>query len=319
MSAMVETINGVAQMAFVGETPWHGLGTRVSAELTPKEMQIAAGLDWKVKKIPMFADIAGKQVYCGMDALVRETDNRVFGPVTQGWIPNQNDEAFEFMNDFVANGDMEMHTAGSLRGGKYVWALAKVNESFDLFGGDKVESYLLFCNPHQFGKSITIQFTPIRVVCWNTLSLSLSTAVDRMLRVDHRKTFDGDTVKETMGVAKDKLLKYKEMASFLGSKRYTMDELINYFNDVFPNSSKDEEKSKEPSRTASLANAIIHEQPGAEYAEGSWWQAYNAVTYLTDHELGRTADNRMYNSWFGNNRDRKIKALNRAVEYAEAS
>ena len=70
---------------------------------------------------------------------------------------------------------MEMHTAGSLKGGQQVWALAKIKESFDVFGKeDTVESYLLFSNPHQYGKSIDIRFTPIRVVCNNTLTFSLN-------------------------------------------------------------------------------------------------------------------------------------------------
>jgi len=318
MAHELEFVNGVAQMAYVGDVPWHGLGTEVIGDLTPEQMMEAAGLNWDVHKVPLYADmISGKRVYTGSDALVRTTDERILDVVTQNWNPCQNSEAFEFFNDFVGNGDMQMHTAGSLRNGKFVWALAKVNESFDLFGGDKVESYLLFSNPHQFGKSITIQFTPIRVVCMNTLSLSLSSSVDRMLRVDHRKVFDGDTVKETMGIAKDKLAKYKKMAEFLGSKLYTVDSLMEYFKQVFPSTSGKE--SKDPSRAAALAKEIVNVQPGYDFAEGSWWQAYNAVTYLTDHELGRSNDNRMYNSWFGGNKDRKIKALNLAVEYAEVA
>ena len=50
MSHNVEIINGQAQMAYAGDLPWHGLGVRVGDDLTPKEMQIAAGLDWSVQK-----------------------------------------------------------------------------------------------------------------------------------------------------------------------------------------------------------------------------------------------------------------------------
>lgn len=317
MAHELEFANGAAQMAYAGDIPWHGLGKEVSPDLTPDQMMKEAGLDWEVNKVPLYAELGEKRVYSGAEALVRSTDNRILDVVTQNWNPCQNREAFEFFNDFIGNGDMQMHTAGSLRNGKYVWALAKVNESFDLFGGDKVDSYLLFSNPHQFGKSITVQFTPIRVVCMNTLSLSLSTKADRMLRVDHRQSFNGDSVKETLGIAKEKLTKYKEMAAFLGSKLYTAEALLNYFKEVFPSSSQKEEA--ETSRAAKLAREIVHVQPGHDYAEGSWWQAYNAVTYLTDHELGRTNDNRMFSSWFGTNKDRKIKALNLAVEMAEAS
>ena len=317
MAHELEFVGDQAQMAYVGDVPWHGLGKQVIGDLTPDQMMKEAGLDWEVGKIPLYAEIEGKKIYSGAEALVRSSDNRILDVVSENWNPCQNREAFEFFNDFIGNGDMQMHTAGSLRGGKFVWALAKVNESFDLFGGDKVDSYLLFSNPHQFGKSITIQFTPIRVVCMNTLSLSLTTKTDRMLRVDHRNEFDGDAVKESLGIAKDKLMKYKEMAAYLGSKMYTAENLVNYFNEIFPSTSA--KKTNEPSRAAKLAKEVVNIQPGSDYAEGSWWQAYNAVTYLTDHELGRTADTRMYSSWFGGNKDRKVRALNLAVEYAEAA
>ena len=107
-----------------------------------------------------------------------------------------------------------MHTAGSLNGGKMVWALAKTNDSFELFNGDVTENYFLFSNPHEFGKAIDIRMTPIRVVCNNTLTLSLSQDSNAMLKVNHRKAFDVAEVKEQMGIEQ-----YKSMAEFLGSKR----------------------------------------------------------------------------------------------------
>ena len=64
---------------------------------------------------------------------------------------------------------------------------------------------------------------------------------------------------------------------------------------------------------------MVHEQPGAAYAEGSFWQAFNAVTYLVDHEIGRSVDSRLQSAWFGPNKQLKVKALERAVKFAEAA
>jgi len=64
---------------------------------------------------------------------------------------------------------------------------------------------------------------------------------------------------------------------------------------------------------------VMDTQPGAELGAGTWWQAMNAVTYLTDHELGRSADTRLNSAWFGINQARKLKAVNKAVEYANAA
>ena len=188
MSHEVEMINGQAQMAYAGEVPWHGLGTAVSYDLTPQQIQAKAGLDWTVDKEVMVTG-SGATVE-GKKALVRSSDKKVLDVVGDNWNPVQNEEAFNFFSEYVLAGDMEMHTAGSLKDGQMVWALAKVKDSFDLFGGDQVESYLLFSNPHQYGKSIDVRFTPIRVVCNNTLSLSLEMSSANATKMSHRKVFD---------------------------------------------------------------------------------------------------------------------------------
>jgi len=319
MAHNIEMINGKAQMAYSGAVPWHGLGTAVPADLSPEQMLEAAGLNWGVQKIPAFATIAGEQVAIGQSALVRSMDDQILDIVSDDWNPVQNQEAFEFFNDFVAAGDMEMHTAGSLQDGKIVWGLAKVKESFELFKGDKIDSYLLFSNFHKYGYSTDVRFTPIRVVCNNTLTLSLNSKVERMAKISHRKVFNGDNVKEMLGVAKDKLATYKEMAQFLGSKRYTDENIVEYFCRVFPVSGSNENKKKEVSKNADLAMGALFNQPGTEYATGTWWQAFNAVTYVTDHLAGRNADNRLQSAWYGYHKGVKTKALETAIEYAEAA
>jgi len=317
MAHNIEFVNGKAQMAYAGTVPWHGLGTEVPADLTPAQMLEAAGLNWEVRKIPAFAEIAGQQVEVGRSALVRSFDDKILDIVSDDWNPVQNEEAFEFFNDFVAAGDMEMHTAGSLQEGKIVWGLAKIKESFELFKGDKIDSYLLFSNFHKYGFSTDVRFTPIRVVCNNTLTLSLNSNVERMAKISHRKVFNGDNVKEMLGVAKDKLATYKDMAAFLGSKRYNNESIVEYFTRIFPVTSSS--SKKEVSRNAEAAMTIIEAQPGAQFAEGTFWQAFNTVTYMTDHVIGRNADNRMASAWYGINKGLKTKALEVAIEMAEAA
>jgi len=314
----IEFVNGKAQMAYAGDLPWHGLGTRVPDDLTPEQMLEAAGLNWEVEKIEAFAKVGGKNVSVDRSALVRKTDNKILGVVSNDWNPVQNSEAFEFFNDFIAEGDMEMHTAGSLRDGQIVWALAKLKDGFSLFGGDEVESYLHFTNFHRYGFSTDVRFTPIRVVCNNTLTLSLNTKVERMVKISHRREFDGDNVKLMLGVAAEKLAKYKEMAQFLGSKRYTNENVVDYFKRIFPVSGGDNAK-KEISKNANVALGVLDTQPGAEFARGSWWQAFNTVTYLTDHLAGRTVDTRLASAWYGYNKNLKTKALETALEMADAT
>jgi len=310
-------------MAYAGDLPWHGLGTKVSNDLTPQQMMQKAGVDWKVREVESFVEFDGKRMATGQKSLIRETDGKILTNVGKDWHPCQNETAFEFFNEYVLAGDMEMHTAGSLKGGQYVWALAKVKESFDLFGGDQVDSYMLFSNPHVYGKSIDVRFTPIRVVCNNTLTFALDSASQRAVKVGHRAQFNPDMVKEQLGIAHEKFAKYKEMAQFLGSKRFSVDSLLNYYNEVFPLTSGQDKQEKVTadtiSRQAKNAFDVLETQPGANFAEGTWWQAFNSVTFVTDHLQGRNADNRLHSQWYGQNQLRKIKAAEKAVEYALAA
>lgn len=319
MAHEIEIVDGKVQMAYAGSVPWHGLGVQVPADLSSDQMLEAAGLNWTVEKVPAYAEIAGKQVSVGHSALVRSTDNKVLDIVSNDWNPVQNQEAFDFFNEFVMAGDMEMHTAGSLKGGQIVWGLAKIKESFELFEGDQIDSYLLFSNFHKYGHSTDVRFTPIRVVCNNTLTLSLSSRVERMAKISHRRVFNSVEVKDMLGIATDKLQKYKEMAAFLGSRRYTNENIVEYYKRVFPLTTSNENSTKEVSKNAKIAMDALDNQPGTQYAPGTWWQAFNSVTYLVDHLAGRTADNRMSSAWYGHNKNVKTKALELAVEMADAA
>ena len=269
MSHEIET------MAYAGEVPWHGLGVPVSNDLTPNQMMTKAGLDWTVEQVDSFIEMDGKKVPTGWKSLVRSTDKKILTNIGQVWNPVQNEDAFNFFSEYVLAGDMEMHTAGSLKGGQMVWALAKVKESFDLFGGDQVE-------------------------------------------------FNADSVKTALGIAGNKLQVYKEMAEFLGSKRFTQDSLIEYYNTVFPRSTDKRVQNlnlsvETLSKNAKSCYDVLNTQPGAKYAEGSWWQAFNSYTFVTDHFQGRNADNRMYSSWFGGNQIKKRNALETAIKFAEVA
>lgn len=336
MSHELEIVDGKAQMAYAGELPWHSLGTQVSSDLTPAEMLNAAGLDWTVEKQDVFFtdphDTSRQIEAPKKKALVRSHDKQFLDIVSDNWIPVQNSDAFEFFADYVEAGGMEMHTAGSLKDGKMIWALAKVNDSFSLFGGrDQVDSYLLLSNPHQFGRGVDIRFCPIRVVCNNTLSLALEGKSALGISLNHRQEFDPARVREALEEASSKMEAYHEMSEFLASKTYNQDDLFEYFNRVFPKTNVGagvsfeelmkqlKTDSKAASRNALYAMEAINEQPGAELGRGTWWQAYNTVTFMTNHVLGHNTDTRLQSAWYGANKDRNINALSTALEYAEAA
>ena len=312
----------VETMAYAGEVPWHGLGVPVSNDLTPQQMQTKAGLDWSVDKMDI--EVPGIGTVPGKKALVRSSDQKIFDVVGNDWNPIQNDDAFAFFNEYVAAGDMEMETAGSLKDGRNVFALAKVKESFSILGDDQVDSYLLFSNPHEYGKAIDIRFTPIRVVCNNTLTFSLQSSSKNFVKLNHRTVFNPDLVKEQMGLASEKFAMYKDMAEFLSTKKFSVETLVQYYNDVFPHTYANSREKKvlevaDLTKNGKAAMDVLYTQPGAQYGEGTWWQALNSVTYMTDHLIGKNAESRLQSAWFGQNQRRKVAAVNKAVEYANAA
>jgi phage/plasmid-like protein (TIGR03299 family) len=319
MAHELEFVNGQAQMAYrlSAGVPWHGLGVPVHDNMTPQEMMKEAGLDWTVRLEDAFIDLNGEKIATGQQALVRETDGRILTNVGGQWNPCQNAEAFDFFSEFVKAGDMVMDTAGSLKDGQIVFAAADVRDGFELFGGDEVKGYLLFSNPHMYGRSIDVKFVMTRVVCNNTLSMALTENGQPAVRMSHRTKFDADLVKHALGLSHQRVEQFKEAAEFLGSKRYNDAEFKRFLGKVFGTSVLD--KKEELSRTANRAYELVETQPGAEFARGSWWSAYNVVTYMTDHEMGRGADTRAASAWFGTNAKRKLDALDLAVKMAEAA
>ena len=318
MAHELEIINGEAQMAYRASQgkPWHGLGVPVSDDMTPIEMMKVAGLDWDVEKVDTFFRYKGDNHRTGQQALVRSTDGKILTQVGEGWNPVQNSEAFDFFTDFVKAGDMVMDTAGSLKDGQIVWALADVRDGFSLFNGDDVRGYLLFSNPHQYGKAIDIKFVMERVVCNNTLTVALHEKGQPAVRVNHRSVFDAAKVKEILGLSHNKVEKFKEAAEFLGSKRYDDAALQRFMAKVFGESTRED---KILSRTAEQAMEFVENQPGDHFRPGTWWNAYNAVTYMADHKLCRSQDTRLAAAWFGGNAKRKVDALDIALEMADAA
>lgn len=334
MSHNLEIVDGVASIAYANETPWHKLGQKAPGDLTPEQLAKLARADFRVEKRPLFVEINGERKQSKAGALVRvggalgnEEKILTFLPRMSSWHELQNEEAFKFFNEFVAAGDMSMETVGVLGEGEMVWALAKVKESFYVVKKkDEVQSYLLFSNPHEFGRSIDVRFTPTRVVCNNTLTLALNEKGTQRVSSSHRNPFNADDVKEKLGIASYKLNEYKEAAQFLASTKYKNEDIVEYFKRVFPvNETKakvegtEVKKQKELHRGASYSMAIVDTQPGADIAPGTFWNLYNAATYYTNHLAGKSDSSRVKSLWFGDSEKTNKIALKEAILMAKAA
>lgn len=315
MAHLVETL------AYANEAPWHRLGVKVDDTISPADMRIRAGLNWSIEKEPLITQLSGQPVP-EQYALVRSTDQRVLGTCGRSYKPVQPEEVLNFFTDFVKEGGMKMDVAGSLSDGKHIFALASIQQSFRLGGKDEVGGYLLFSSPNICGKSLRIMFTPIRVVCNNTLTMALSDASGKgQFRLTHAREFVADEAKAALGIATSQLGEFEAQAQFLSSRKVkSTDTLQDYFSAIWPTKAQrvgsDAAFEGVMSNTASTAMEVFTLQPGAKYFPDSWWNAFNAVTYMVDHVVGSNDNNRLRNSWFGNGELLKRRALAMAVDLA---
>jgi phage/plasmid-like protein (TIGR03299 family) len=299
----------------------------------------AAGLDWTVAKRELFyapADGGNASIKVpGKYGLVRATDNRLLTIVGSTYKPVQNDEAMDFFKKFVTAGKMSMETAGSLHGGQYIWALARLGSDFKLGKGDEVRGYLLLSQPHVFGKAMVIQFTPIRVVCWNTLTFALGGDLKGKpgsFRMPHSIAFN-DVVKQkaeiALGLATEQMDEFKQAAQLLSKKKADPKDVEEFFCEVLKFDPKVADKKKtrskkkadaviEPRMLPRLRAALTH-APGSQLptAIGTWWGAANAVTYVVDHELGRDQSAALRTAWLGAKAGLKRRAIKLAIDRAK--
>lgn len=330
--------HAVENMAYAGETPWHGLGFKVDGDLTPEEMVKAAKLDWTVSKRKLWMPGSTKSTkneptldVPGYFALTRDTDNQVMSIVGKGYKPVQNAEAMDFFSKFVKAGHMTMETAGSLHEGRYIWGLAKIGKGFNLSKSDRLEGYLLMMQPHIANMAMVFKFTPIRVVCWNTLSCALGASfassgriVEAGFRMPHSRTFNDETrtaAEQALGLSLKQLEEFKEISEKLSKTKLTDVQASAYFYDVVKVAqdakAANDTGARVPVMVAKFTDALTN-APGQKLntAKGTAWGALNAVTYVVDHEMGRSRDIGLRNAWLGDSARVKNRALDLALKIA---
>jgi len=290
-----------------------------------EEALVAAGLDWKVTTEPLFS-AAQEEV----DALLtrRSSDNSILGVVGPNYTPLQNTEAFEFFRPFLDEKAAAIETAGSLRHGKRVWILAKINrDPMVIKGNDVVDKYVLLSNSHDGTLAVRVGFTPIRVVCNNTLSMSLTSKASQLIRVKHTKNVvqNLENIQEIMNMADAEFQATAEQYRFLTSKEINHKDLEKYVKIVFNTTAKLAEVNGDLS---SLSNKRILESViplfekgrGNDMKEirGTYWAAYNAVNEYLQYERGEENSTRMDSMWFGDSAAKNKKALDTALILAAA-
>jgi phage/plasmid-like protein (TIGR03299 family) len=316
MSHEVET------MAYANAVPWHGIGTKVGGDVTAEEMLEAAGLNWKVKRHRMQAQADDGTIINipGRYALIRDRDNKVMTITGDAWKPVQNSDILAFMKQYVEAGGATLETAGALRGGKTVWALANLNHEFQAQPGDHVKGYLMMTTSHIVGISTKVATTSVRVVCANTLRAAESEA-DFHYTQNHLTPFNFDSAKVCIANAHESLSLAEKTSKVLVDLKLSADDALRkVFAPVFlPNVDSDDfEVVLSSNQLPKTINEILdsyHNAPGAQ--PGTGWGALNAVTHWADHVAGRNTSSRLNNAWFGVNAKSKLKTEKVLLQLAD--
>lgn len=312
----------VENMFSVRETPWHGLGEVLEDAPTIGEAIGLAGLDWAVETVDLFT---GDGVDAsGLVRVNRRTDTgALLGAVGPRYVPLQNQRAFDWFQPFVDSGAAELHTAGSLCDGQKVWVLAKINRSNgEVVAGDEIAKFILLSNSHDGKNAVRVGFTPIRVVCANTMAAAHNCDASKLLRVRHTRKMELalDTVRDIMDLLNADFEATTEQYQFLASRYVRRGDLEKYVKICLGMDKKADEDIKTRGKNiiedvVARFNAPRQRLPGIE---GTWWAAYNAYNEYLNYKAGRTSNNRMDKLWFGTGATDNAKALQTATNFANA-
>ena len=317
MAHLVET------MAYVGTTPWHGLGNQLTENQPIDVWAKEAGMDWSIREAPV-RFIAGNDAYTGSimtfpenKVLFRSDTNAPLSVVSQRYQVVQPREILEFYRDLTEVSGFELETAGVLKGGRKIWALAKTGQSMALKGNDVTNGYILLATACDGTLATTAQFTSIRVVCNNTLAVALANSNRGVVKVPHNTSFDAQAVKKQLGISVSAWDEFMYGLKNLSERKVKPAEAQNYVWRVFNDGSNKSSTSSSNERAMAKVMALFEGSgQGADLssAKGTAFGLLNSITEFVDHERrALNPDNRLDSAWFGQGAAIKQKALDEAL------
>jgi phage/plasmid-like protein (TIGR03299 family) len=322
MAHEIDTTTGRPAIAFVGDTPWHGLGTELAPGAALEVWAQEAGLNWTAERSPLFRSNGrgALTVVHGRQALYRSDTGGDLGIVSNGYQVVQPAEVLEFYRTLTEGMGLRLEVAGALSAGKKVWALAKTGESLMLPGDDEVRGYVLLATSYDGTMATVATRTSVRVVCNNTLSLAVGPDGQKAdVRIPHHSTFNADQVRGQLGLADSAAWSlFQEKATATAARKVSREEAVKFFMDVlYPGDEDVDTKGKlkviETLETLRIGAVGQHTLAANDTA----WGLVNAITYFADHARGeKVPGSRLNKAWFGDGDQMKRRAFEAAVALA---
>ena len=308
----------IDSMAYTGQTPWHGLGNILPPQQSLDVWLQAAGMNWTIEQSDVLYQGAPDNpilhTYPDSKVLYRSDTLAPLSVVSQRYNVVQPHEVLHFYQDLVEAGGFELETAGSLKGGRKLWALAKTGQDLMLKGGDLVKSYLLLATSCDGTLCTTAQFTSVRVVCNNTLQVAVGDQTGA-IKVPHSTQFDATAVKQALGLGVSQWDHFGQYAKELSQRPVAPQEALRFFSDLLAQP-LDEESIVLTRSVQRLYELYQGAGMGAELvsSHNTAWGLVNAVTeYVDHHRRTRSQDHRLDSAWFGQGAQLKSRALAQAI------
>lgn len=315
----------VKTMAYANEKPWHGLGNQLSADQPLEVWAQQAGMDWQIQsaEVRYISDMDGlesEQIYPDQKVLYRSDTNAPLSVVSSRYQVVQPREILEFYRDLIDVGGYKMETAGVLKEGKKLWALAKTGHSITLKGKDTVDGYLLLATACDGTLATTAQFTSVRVVCNNTLAIALNDVVG-VVKVGHRSQFDARAVKQKLGIATSSWTGFMDRIKALSECKLTDRTAESFLKDVLAIKAANSPVATPTSDRAVKGVLDLYSGAGLgsqwNTSKGTAWGLLNSVTeYVDHHRRSYSLDHRRDTAWFGQGAAIKQRAWKEALKLA---
>ncbi len=316
--------NGDASMAYVGQTPWHGLGQKIDHGQPLEVWAKTAHLDWNIKEAaPTFIPEGAEapSVFPNRKILYRSDDGAPLSIVSDRFKTVQPIQILEFFRDLIESGNFEMHTAGSLMGGQRIWALANIKQTVNLLGVDRINGYLLLATGCDGKLATTAQFTSVRVVCNNTLQFAVNRGENKTeprIKVLHKTIFNAAKIKEDLGLAEKSFELFASNVETLATKKISDADAIQFILDRYK-SDADMVTALDVKGHVKNVFQLFKDGKGSDLitAKGTTWGLVNAFTEYLDHSVrSHNTDNRLNHAWFGKNADLKEEVFTEAMKIA---
>lgn len=301
--------NGVAEMAYTGETPWHGLGQHLQLGASIEEWQLAAGMAWNIERSPVQYQNGSLHTWKENEVLYRSDTNMPLALVSKDYCVVQPSAVLEFFRDLTTEHGFTIETAGTLKGGRRMWALARTNFEEEVVPNDSIRTYLLLYTSCDKGLSTNSFFTSIRAVCNNTLQMCLDESMpSTRVSVRHNTEFNPNSVKMTLGLNAGEVFtgfmsKMKTYANVSLSGAQAQEIIEQMFLDK---GAKGLIRNKRGFQTVMQLFNGTGKGAQLDGVAGTGWGLVNAVTeYVDFYAPARQPENRLNNAWFGPGRDLK--------------